>query len=82
MVLKVSSSSPLLFNFVSFLGDGGISSLFPFFFPGDCDFARLPDELPILERLRSSCFACFAAASAAYIRRYTIIAFMHKAIVR
>ena len=43
IVLKVSSTSPLLFSFVSFFGDGGRSaSFFPFFFPGD--FERFPAD--------------------------------------
>ena len=65
MVLKVSSSSPRRFSFVSFLGEGGASSFLPFFFPGDADFVLFPAALAPFERLRSSFFVCFAAASAA-----------------
>ena len=43
IVLKVSSTSPLLFSFVSFFGeDGRLASYFPFFFPGD--FERFPAD--------------------------------------
>ena len=40
IVLKVSSTSPRFFIFVSFFGDGIPSSFFPFLARlGDCDFA-------------------------------------------
>ena len=64
IVLKVSSTSPLLFSFVSFFGDGGRSaSFFPFFFPGDFDRfpadGLRPDFFPL-----SSFFPASAALAA------------------
>ena len=64
MVLKVSSTSPLLFSLVSFFGDGGKSASFlPFFFPGDFDRfpadGLLPDFFPLSSFLPAS--AAFAA---------------------
>ena len=62
IVLNVSSTSPLLFSFVSFFGDGGMSASFlPFFFPGDFD--RLPAEGLLPDFFP---FSSFLAASAAF----------------
>ena len=64
IVLKVSSTSPLLFSFVSFFGeDGRSASYFPFFFPGDFDRfpadGLRPDFFPL-----SSFFPASAALAA------------------